>query len=268
VGVASRPDTGIVLLNSVTRILPEHAGAVCISGSHGGITSAHFVAVSALRACIFNDAGLGRDEAGVEGLAYLASLGIAAATTSHDSARIGDAQDALQRARISRANSIAARLGVVAGQACSVAAELLKQAPVVRPVGLKSPKERRRCLFTRSDIDVLLLDSISLTQPSDRGAIILTGSHGGGPPKYALQVDALAAVYNDAGIGIEDAGVTRLLVLQVRGIAAATVSAASARIGSAESTYEIGTISRLNDVAFSRGGRVGMPAREFVEQFL
>ena len=39
---------------------------------------------------ILNDAGVGRDEAGIAALAYLDALGIAAATVSHESCRIGD----------------------------------------------------------------------------------------------------------------------------------------------------------------------------------
>lgn len=262
------PAQGVVLLDSVTRILPEHVGAVCVSASHGGLSSAHFVAISGLRACLFNDAGLGRDDAGVSGLAYLGGLGIAAAATAHDSARIGDAADAWRRGRVSRANGVAAAAGVRSGQSCREAAERLRSAPLARPEGLASPKERRERLFARGGVDVLLLDSISLTVPEDRGAIILTGSHGGGPPEYALRVEAMAAVYNDAGVGIDEAGVARLPVLQARGIPGATVSAASARIGDARSTYEDGVISRLNEAAIGRGGAVGMPAREFVDRLL
>jgi hypothetical protein len=49
-----------------------------------------------------------------------------------------------------------------------------------------------------------------------------------------------------------------------RGIAAATVSAASARIGDARSTYEDGIVSRVNARAAALGLRDGISAREFV----
>src|SRR5207302_1281456 len=77
-------------------------------------------------------------------------------------------------------------------------------------------------------------------------AIVLTGSHGGllgGRPETALKYEVRAAFYNDAGIGIDEAGVSRLPALDDRGIAAATVSAATARIGEARSTYEDGILS-------------------------
>ncbi len=86
----------------------------------------------------------------------------------------------------------------------------------------------------------------------------------GGRPETALKYDALAALYNDAGIGIDEAGVTRLPALDARGIAAATVAAESARIGDARSTYEDGIVSRVNARAAALGIAPGIPARELV----
>jgi len=78
------------------------------------------------------------------------------------------------------------------------------------------------------------------------------------------QVDAFAAFYNDAGIGIENAGITRLPVLTARGIVAACVSAGSARIGDARSTFYDGIISVSNEIAINLGAQTGMPLREFI----
>jgi hypothetical protein len=86
----------------------------------------------------------------------------------------------------------------------------------------------------------------------------------GGKPETALKYDVLGALYNDAGIGKEEAGASRLPALDTRGIAAATVSAASARIGDARSTYEDGVISRINGRAAALGLREGISARDFV----
>ena len=103
--------------------------------------------------------------------------------------------------------------------------------------------------------------------PEHLGTIVVTGSHGGllgGRSETALKYDALAALFNDAGIGIDEAGVTRLPALDARGIAAATVAAASARIGDARSTYEDGILSRVNARAAALGIAPGISAREFV----
>jgi len=55
-----------------------------------------------------------------------------------------------------------------------------------------------------------------------------------------------------------------LPALDARGIAAATVSAASARIGDARSTYEDGIVSRINMRAAALGLREGISSSEFV----
>ena len=68
------------------------------------------------------------------------------------------------------------------------------------------------------------------------------------------------------GIGKDEAGVSRLPALAARGIAAATVSAASARIGDARSTYEDGIVSRVNTRAAALGLREGLSARDFRRQ--
>ena len=67
---------------------------------------------------------------------------------------------------------------------------------------------------------------------------------------------------------MDEAGVSRLPALDVRGIAGATVAAASARIGEGRSTYADGVISRVNATAAARGGRAGMTAIAFVEAML
>src|SRR5262249_57595608 len=101
----------------------------------------------------------------------------------------------------------------------------------------------------------------------DKDGVVITGSHGGllgGRPETALKYDVRGALYNDAGIGKDEAGVSRLPALDARGIAAATVSAVSARIGDARSTYEDGVLSRVNSHAAALGLAPGMPAREAV----
>ena len=101
--------------------------------------------------------------------------------------------------------------------------------------------------------------------PLDAGRIVVTGSHGGivgENPALAIRVDARAAIYNDAAIGKDAAGITRLPALDSRGIISATVAAESARIGDAKSTYYDGMISHANDCARQSGIEPGMPLQE------
>jgi hypothetical protein len=106
----------IVLVDSITRLTAEDAGAVVVSGSHGGTSAAEFALAVPLAAVFFNDAGVGKDEAGVVGLRLLQERGLAAGTVSHTSARIGDAQDAWDHGIVSRLNEAAAALGIAPGE--------------------------------------------------------------------------------------------------------------------------------------------------------
>ncbi len=255
----------IVTADSITRIGEEAEGAVVVNASHGGIYAAYLAAKLGAGAAIFNDAGVGRDRAGIGGLDYLEALGIPAATVGHETARIGDGADMLARGVISHANRLAAALGVRPGMACRDAAVALTQAEPVRHA--PPPALEAAFLLVSEKPQVWALDSASLVAPEHREAIVVTGSHGGllgGRPETALKYDVHAAFYNDAGIGIDEAGVSRLPALDARGIAAACVSAASARIGDARSTYEDGVLSRVNARAASLGLAPGMTARDAV----
>ncbi|MDQ4062133.1 MAG: hypothetical protein M3145_13690 [Pseudomonadota bacterium] len=249
---------GILAADTITKLPPEADGAVVVSGSHGGRYPGYLAARAGLRGVILNDAGVGRDEAGIGSLPYLEALGIAAAAVSHLSARIGDTADMLARGRISHANTIARAAGVEAGLSCREAAERLQGAPLVRSD--PPPLGEARTEIATGGRRIVLLDSAALVAPEDTGQIVVTGSHGGlvgGDPAMALRVEGFAAVFNDAGIGIDNAGITRLPALDARGIPAFTVSAASARIGEARSSFEEGVISAVNEAARRLGAREG-----------
>ena len=255
----------IIVADSITRVGAEAADAVVVNASHGGVYAAYLAAKLHAIAAVFNDAGVGRDRAGIAGLDYLQEFGIAAATVGHDTARIGDGADMMEHGVVTHANRPAASLGVSAGQSCRDAAVALQQA---RPVN-RAPPEALEAAFLLIDEapTVWALDSASLVLPEHKDSIVVTGSHGGllgGRPETALKYDVLGALYNDAGIGKDQAGISRLPALDARGIAAATVSAASARIGDARSTYEDGVISQVNARAAAFGLREGISAREFV----
>jgi hypothetical protein len=256
----------IVIADSITRVAPEAArGAVVVNASHGGIYAAYLAAKLGAAAAIFNDAAGGRDAAGIGGLDYLQDLGLAAATVGHDTARIGDGADMMARGVITHANGLAAALGCRAGMPCRDAAAALQAAAPARRE--PPPALEGAFLLIAEPPQVWALDSASLVLPEHRDAIVVTGSHGGllgGLPETALKYDVRGALYNDAGIGIDEAGVSRLPALDRRGIPAGTVTAASARIGDARSTYEDGILSRVNATAAARGIRPGMTAREFV----
>jgi hypothetical protein len=255
----------ILTADSITRVGSEAAGAVVVNGSHGGIYAAYLAGKLGVAAAIFNDAGVGRDRAGIAGLDYLEEFGIPAAAIGCDTARIGDSADMMTRGLVTYANASAQELGCRPGMACRDAAGLLQRAV---PGGGEPPLEREGAFVLVPDPPAAwALDSASLVGAEHVGTVVVTGSHGGllgGRPETALKYEALAALFNDAGIGIDEAGVTRLPALDARGIAAGTVAAASARIGDARSTYQDGILSRVNPCAAALGIVPGMAAREFV----
>lgn len=254
--------TAIVAAESTTQLAPEVRGAVLVVGSHGGIIAAHLAATAGARAVILNDAGVGKDAAGIAGLVYLDRIGTAAATIAHTSARIGDGADALERGIVSHANVLAAALGVVAGMRCRVAAERLRAAPAAHSA--PPPCSEGRFRLEGGPIEVWGLDSIGKLIADDAGRVLVIGSHAalhGGRPESALGVAGRAAVFHDAGVGA--AGVTRLPALAARGIPAAAVDGATARIGDARSLWETGVLAHLNPPASACGARVGMSVRAF-----
>src|SRR5258706_10747277 len=114
--------------------------------------------------------------------------------------------------------------------------------------------------------EIWALDSIGKLEPADAGRILVIGSHGalhGGRPESALSVDAAAAVFNDAGVGADRIGVSRLPVLGARGIPAVAVDCMSARIGDGRSAWETGAISHANSVASALGAARGMTVPGF-----
>lgn len=103
------------LVDSITEALRHGAGAVVVSGSHGGLSAARFALAARPHAAVFNDAGIGKDGAGVAALAWLQAHGIAAVAVAHDSARIGEALSTWNDGVISAANTQAIALGARAG---------------------------------------------------------------------------------------------------------------------------------------------------------
>ena len=105
----------LLVLDSITEAIGPGAACVVVSGSHGGLSAGRFALQAQVRLAVFNDAGVGLDQAGIAGLALLQAQGIAACTVAHDSARIGDAASTWQTGLISHVNAAAAALGARPG---------------------------------------------------------------------------------------------------------------------------------------------------------
>jgi hypothetical protein len=262
-----------LVLDSVTTFGADARGRPALAASHGGVYAAYLAAKAGLKAVILCDAGVGRERAGIGGLDYLEKLGLPAATVGHRSARIGDGADCHARGVISFVNGHAAEAGVHPDMPAREALDVLRASGAAQASMPPPLSETRHRLedAEAAGVQVFALDSNALVRPEDAGHIVVTGSHGGllgGRPETAVKVDVFAAVYNDADRGADDAGVSRLPALDARGIAGATVSAFSARIGDGLSTYRDGFVSAVNATAAALGGEIGISARELVARFV
>jgi len=259
------------VLDSVTHMKTEHRGVALYAASHGGVFAGAYAAKAGTGAVILNDAGIGRERAGLAGVDLLDTLGVPAATLSHRSCRIGDGADGLARGVVSFANGRSTALGIAVGMSCREALTVLAGKSLA-PAAAPDPRLLAEARFEVADLSgggirVFGLDSNGLVTAADAGHVVVTGSHGGllgGNAATAVKHPVLAAVYNDAGFGSDDAGISRLPVLEARGIAAACVSVFSARIGDARSTLDDGYVSALNATAVRMGGAIGQSCRTFV----
>lgn len=257
-------DTGVHIVDSVTQLGPDDSGTVSIAASHGGVYAGYLAAKAGVRAVILHDAGVGLDDAGIGALAYLQELGIAAATIDYRSAVIGDGGSMANGGVISFVNEAAAAVGCAPGQTAMACAEAMQGAP--GGSGDVPVYEEARFVIREGNSGPVVrgCDSVSLVKPDDKGAVVITASHGevlAGSPTWGNRPKVLAAVFNDAGSEL----VSRLPDLDSRDIAAATVATASARIGDARSGYETGVISHVNETAVALGAEPGMTCIAFVD---
>jgi hypothetical protein len=265
----SEPSEGlrIVTVASCSNLRDEHRGHVAVSGSYGGRYNAYNAAKWPVRAVIMNDAGIGKDNAGIVGLQFLDRINMAAATADAMTCHIGDGDHMLAHGVISHVNTTAAALGCKVGQAVRECAELMQAAtpPTEMPPAIT---DGARYILRDGKPGLVCADSIGMIVPEDAGKIVVTASHGalsGGRPDNAVAPDVYACFFSDGGVGMDGAGIARLAPLDQRGIPAGAVSADSAPIGDSRALYEDGILSHLNEAAAHTGGKPGMTLKAFVD---
>jgi len=111
------------VVDSITELGPHDEGCVAVSGSHGGLSSARYALVARPLLSVFNDAGVGLNNAGLAALDFLQSHGLAACTVAHHSACIGEAQSTLRSGVVSAANADASTSGIQVGWTCQQAVD-------------------------------------------------------------------------------------------------------------------------------------------------
>ena len=127
--VTQGPGGRVLIMDSITQVSADDAHTLVVSASHGGTSSGQFALEVPLRVVFFNDAGVGKDEAGIAALQMLQDQGVAAGAVSHTSARIGYSQDMWDHGVISHVNERAQALGLMPGARLREALTRLVQAP-------------------------------------------------------------------------------------------------------------------------------------------
>jgi hypothetical protein len=266
---AANEDVRIMTVASCSFVRDEHRAHVVVSGSYGGRYNAFNAAKWGVRGVIMNDAGIGKDNAGICGLDFLDQINLAAAAADAQTCHIGDGDHMLAHGIISHVNRAAAALGCAPGQSVRDCAERMREGAVPRAAPPSITEGARFVIRDEpGEPRLICADSVGMLQPDDAGQIAITASHGalsGGRPDNAVPPGIYAVFFSDAGVGMDGAGIARLADLDRKGVAAGTTSADSAPIGDSRALYRDGILSHVNGAATRLGGRVGMPLKEFVD---
>lgn len=262
--VAADKASGRILVADSYTYCDARAGTrdVFVGASFFGAYCAALALRWGVKALIGHAAGIGKDGAGISGLALCQKHGVPAAACETMSARIGEAAS-LWQGTIGHVNGAAQALGVHVGQPVWDAAACLLAAP---PGGVIREDAVLHAPLTIVEQGrtggVFCLVSLSLVEGPRPGDVFCVGSHCGTVlVDYARAAHPKAVIANDAGGCKDDSGTAALVPLEAEGIGVAAVSAGSARIGDPLSTYQDGVISRCNALAARTGVKPGLPAR-------
>jgi len=176
--------TPILLADSITHV-PDQSliPPVVICGSHGGWAAAVFAAQKRVKGVIFNDAGGGKDQAGIAGIFFLEEQGIYAAAVDSFTARIGVARET-EAGIVSHVNAPGKEVGIRPGILARKAAEIMQEAPVLKtPDSSRRPEgfEEQMMVIHRSPAGyrIVTMDSNSMVTLENRNDIILRGPTAG-----------------------------------------------------------------------------------------
>jgi hypothetical protein len=112
----------IIVVNTTSDINEANINDVIVTGSHQGLNGGYYLSGLGIKGVIGNDAGLGKDNAGIAGLGILDEHCIPGAAVSSMSARIGNGKSTYHQGRLSAVNKTAEKLGLMAGMSAKEAA--------------------------------------------------------------------------------------------------------------------------------------------------
>ena len=116
----------VTIADSITFLNENNAGDIVVCGSHGGMSAGKYAKKHQIKAVFFNDAGIGKNNAGIKSLDYLNESGILACTVDCMSAEIFNGQDALENGIITVCNQLAEDKTITKGMAVKEAISLIE----------------------------------------------------------------------------------------------------------------------------------------------
>ena len=120
----------IIVTNTAGSYDENNGNDVVIDGSHFGVNSAQMAVDAKVKGRIGNDAGIGKNNAGIAGLNILEKVGIPGAAVSSMSAKIGIGMSTWDTGKVSVVNESAKKIGVKVGMTTKEAADVMLQAAV------------------------------------------------------------------------------------------------------------------------------------------
>ncbi len=273
---------GVVLLDSLGDLQPGNTCPILVCASHCGDNGAFARKVKNchVKAVFLNNAGIGKNQAGISGLSHYEAENILACAVDHNSAEIGVARDTWESGIISHTNSGAEAVGIQIGD--SVQNAVAKIIDITKhPLSTPESKNSESLISneekdassktdikkqTQTQVDgvtITVTDSITFLNENNAGDIVVCGSHGGvSAGHYAQKRRVKAVFFNDAGIGKNNAGIKSLASLSDAGILACTVDCMSAEIFNGQDILENGIISVCNQLAQARNIKEKMTVKE------
>lgn len=274
------PDS-IVLLDSLGDLQTGNTSPILVCGSHcgGNRDLARHVKQCHVKTVFLNNAGVGKNQAGIRGLTHYEAEDILACAVDHNSAEIGIARDTWESGIISHTSTQAALSGILVGDSVKEAVARIihiidhsasspNKKPSDSPVDQKQASKVDLKKQTQTQIDgvsITVTDSITFLNEGNAGDIVICGSHGGiSAGHYAQKHRVKAVFFNDAGIGKNNAGVESLDALSDAGILACTVDCMSAEIFNGQDVLDNGIITVCNQLAKARNIKEKMTVKEAI----
>jgi hypothetical protein len=266
--IVNNPQGRVLVFDSATYVEshvasePTTKGDVVVNASYSGVLCARMVMSARPHAVIGLDCAIGKDGAGIAGLWYYEALGVPAAAVDVMTAEMGNGSDLYDNGVVSRVNDAAQALGIEPGMKASDAARFLQTGE--RKPAVFEPTRRRVIHTAASGRSIVCTDSIAYALPEDKNRNVLctAGHTGRSVVGYFRDFRPWAFICSDGGVGKNHSGLSALEAVEPDGIAGASVSALTARMGDGQSTYFDGVISACNQPARDKGVRVGQSAKE------